>query len=188
MFRPASPDWRPAVAALACLALLLGSDPAPGGELQAFPQPIAAPALALPDLKGAAHRLQDLRGRVVVVNFWATWCPPCVEELPGMRRLAERMKDRRFELLAVNAGEGKGRIFEFFKAIGPASFPVLLDTARKAYDRWEVQVLPTSYLVDAKGDVRYRVVGALDWDGTEALDAIEGLLAEGETPQRSVSR
>jgi len=105
-----------------------------------------------------------------------------------MRRLAERLKGRSFDLLAVNAGEGKRRIFQFLGVIGPVEFPVLLDATRKAYDGWSVQVLPTSYLVDGEGRVRYGVVGALEWGGEEALGAIQGLLSERDHAVRSLGR
>jgi thiol-disulfide isomerase/thioredoxin len=180
--------WHAAPVLLTLALALLANGLATAGELTELPRPIPAPALELEDLAGRVHRLEDYRGQVVLVNFWATWCPPCVAELPGMRRLAERMAERPFALLAVNAGEGKGRIYKFLGVIGRVEFPVLLDGSRRAYDRWEVQVLPTSYLVDPQGSVRYRVVGAAEWDGSEALEAIEGLLTEQQDALRPVGR
>ncbi|MCK7496923.1 MAG: TlpA family protein disulfide reductase [Comamonadaceae bacterium] len=87
----------------------------------------ATPELKLKDVEGRFHDLREYRGKVVLVNFWATWCEPCRDELPSMMRLRQRFAGRPFEVLAVDAGEGEARVKEFLQKM-PLSFPVLLDT------------------------------------------------------------
>lgn len=133
------------------------------------------PALTLNDLSGRAHAIADYRGRVVLVNFWATWCEPCRAEMVSMQRLQERLAGRPFTVLLVNYGEARMRVGEFVKreALG---FPVLLDPNQDASRAWRVRVLPSSFLVDAEGRVRYTVIGEMDWASQESVDAVQTLL------------
>ncbi len=156
------------------------------GELRMLAQPVDAPSLSLPDMRDQTHTLTDYRGRVVLVNFWASWCPPCVIELPGLQRLAERIGKDDFALLAVNVGENKHRAR---RALTMTAFEqtVLLDTRSEAYDRWGASVFPTSYLIDKTGRIRLEAVGPLDWEGDEAVTAIEALIAEAPLPAATTS-
>ncbi|HZN49218.1 MAG TPA: TlpA disulfide reductase family protein [Methylomirabilota bacterium] len=133
------------------------------------------PSLALNDLPGRAHAIADYRGRVVLVNFWATWCEPCRAEMASMQRLQERLAGRPFTVLLVNYGEARMRVGEFVKreALG---FSVLLDPNQDASRAWRVRVLPSSFLVDAEGRVRYTVVGEMDWASQESVDTVQTLL------------
>jgi len=105
------------------------------------------PTLALKDLSGRAHTLADYRGKVVLVNFWATWCEPCREELPSMRALRERLAGRPFEVLAVNYGESASRVREFLER-ERLDFVTLLDPNQDAARAWRVRVLPGSLASD----------------------------------------
>ncbi len=156
------------------------------GELRMLAQPVDAPSLSLPDMRDQTHALTDYRDRVVLVNFWASWCPPCVIELPGLQRLAERLGKDDFALLAVNVGENKHRAR---RALTMTAFEqtVLLDTRSEAYDRWGASVFPTSYLIDKTGRIRFEAVGPLDWEGGEAVTAIEALIAEEPLPAAATS-
>ncbi|HEX5092327.1 MAG TPA: TlpA disulfide reductase family protein [Burkholderiales bacterium] len=140
------------------------------------------PGLRLQDLHGREHRLADYRGRVVLVNFWATWCAPCREEMPSIGRLRRSLAGQPFEVLAVNVGEPASRI-EKFRAQVPMDFPVLLDADTAAARAWKARFLPASYLVDADGRVRYTVYGALDWAGPAARAKVLELL--GRAPRRA---
>lgn len=133
------------------------------------------PPLALNDLTGRPHTLADYRGKVVLVNFWATWCDPCIEEMPSMQKLKERFADLPFEVLAVNYGESEAKVSGFVKRLA-VTFRVLLDPNREAPRAWRVRVLPTSFLIGTDGQVRYSVVGEADWAGDDAANIVRGLL------------
>ena len=133
------------------------------------------PALELQDAAGAPHRLADYRGSVVLVNFWATWCEPCSEEMPSMERLRAALQGKRFVVLAVNVGEGAraARAFGEQMALG---FPLLLDGDTKTARAWGARLLPASFVVGPGGDIRYSYLGAIDWNRDDVRAAIEGLL------------
>jgi len=135
----------------------------------------ATPPLELADLQGAKHKLADYRGKVVLVNFWATWCVPCREEMPSIERLRASLEGRPFVVLAVNLAEPESRIRKFLEAT-PVGFPVLLDRDTQASKAWQARLLPVTYIVGPDGAIRYRYVGELDWSGPEARKAILGLL------------
>jgi thiol-disulfide isomerase/thioredoxin len=161
-------------------AYLLGAE-ALAGELTPSPEPTLAPAFTLEDLKGQRHRLEDYRGKVIVVNFWATWCPPCIAELPSMQRLAERMADEPFEILAVNVQESPFRVWNFMKVVD-VRLTVLLDEKRKTFEAWGGRIFPTSYLLDEAGNIRYVAYGPLEWDSEEVLARLDELLHPDDGP------
>jgi len=140
------------------------------------------PELRLQDLGGREHRLADYRGKVVLVNFWATWCAPCRDEMPSIGRLRQSLEGRPFEVLAVNLGEPVSRI-EKFRTQVPMDFPVLLDPDTATARAWKARFLPATYLVDANGRVRYAHYGGLDWAGPEARAKVLELL--GRVPRRA---
>ena len=133
------------------------------------------PALELSDADGKVHRLSDYRGKVVLVNFWATWCAPCREEMPSMEALRANMEKRPFVVLAVNVGEG-GRVARGFADSLSLHFPVLLDRDTKTTKAWGARILPASFVVAPDGKIRYSYGGAIDWNTAEARSAIEGLM------------
>jgi len=135
----------------------------------------ATPALALEDLSGKAHRLADYKGKVVLVNFWATWCEPCRAEMPSMDQLRRSLAGRPFEVLAVNLAEPRARI-EKFTAAGKLGFPILLDREAAASRDWRARVLPASYLVGRDGRIRYSAFGDVDWMGEGARGKVLELL------------
>lgn len=140
-------------------------------------KPRPAPELNLPTLDGGRVNLADLRGRVVLVNFWAVWCPPCRKEMPSMERLSKTMAQRPFTILAANAGETPEQIRPFLNEV-PLTFPILLDKDGERMKAWRVFVLPTSFLIDKQGQIRYSLSGHAEWDAPEAVAVIERLLAE----------
>lgn len=137
------------------------------------PQP---PALALVDLAGAPRTLADYRGKVVLVNFWASWCPPCVHEMPSMQRLREKLASRSFEVLAVNMAETDAEVQAFLREKVNVNFPILMDRDGAALRAWKVFVFPTSFVLDAHGQIRLGVFGEIDWEAPEVVRAIEALL------------
>ena len=135
----------------------------------------ATPRLELADLDGKQHRLADYRGSVVLVNFWATWCVPCRDEMPSIERLRASLEGRRFVVLAVNLAEPESRIRKFLEAV-PLGFPVLLDRDTQTTRAWQAKVLPATYIVGPDGAIRYRHIGELDWSKPQVRDAIVALL------------
>jgi len=135
----------------------------------------ATPPLVLRDLDGKQHRLQDYRGTVVLVNFWATWCDPCREEIPSMNSLRAALGAQPFAVLAVNLGEPEARIRRFMEKL-PMDFPVLLDADRSVAKAWQARLLPASYLGGPDGRLRYSVLGEVDWMAEPARSAIRDLL------------
>jgi thiol-disulfide isomerase/thioredoxin len=133
------------------------------------------PALDLPGLDGAEHRLRDYRGKVVLVNFWATWCTPCRAEMPSIERLRGALQDRPFAVLAVNVGESARVAREFAEKL-PVGFTVLLDSEMRATRAWGGRVLPASYVVGPDGAIRYSYVGDLDWSSAAVRASIEALM------------
>jgi thiol-disulfide isomerase/thioredoxin len=157
--------------------LLTLAQPGLAGELRKLaPQP--APPLELPDLKGVAQNLNAWQGQVVLLNFWASWCVPCVEEMPGIQRLAEQMRGRPFVVVGVNVGDPQRRAGHFATQL-KLDFPILLDTEGTTFKAWGGKGLPTSVLIDRSGALRYLGLGPLEWDGAEAVTAVEALLGEG---------
>jgi peroxiredoxin len=135
----------------------------------------ATPPLELSDIKGARHRLADYRGKVVLVNFWATWCVPCRDEMPSIERLRASLDSRRFAVLAVNLAEPESRIQKFLDAV-PLGFPVLLDRDAKIARAWQAKLLPATYIVGPDGSIRYRHLGELDWSKPEIRAQIARLM------------
>ena len=135
----------------------------------------ATPAFALSDLEGRPHRLADYRGKVVLINFWATWCEPCREEMPSMNRLRASLAGRPFEVLAVNLAESEPRIRRFMEQV-PLDFPVLLDRDSSAAKAWKARLLPASFLVGPDGRIAYSQVGELDWSKQDITQLVTRLL------------
>lgn len=159
--------------------LLLGSTWAVAAPLA--PQALA-PDFTLRTLDGKNLRLGEQRGRVVLVNFWATWCPSCIREMPELKRLADTFAGEAFELLTVNVGESKYKVWKFVRLVD-FGLPVLLDSHKTVFSTWGMKVLPTSFLLDRNGRIRYRVQAAPQWDSEETLSVIRKLLQEQETTQ-----
>ncbi len=145
---------------------------------------LEAPAMQAVDLQGQTRSLADYRGRVVLLNFWATWCPPCRREMPSMERLRRSMAGRPLEILAVDSAETPEDVRAFLKTLA-LGFPILLDPDGQNTRRWKVYALPTTFLLDGEGRIRYVLRGGAEWDEGEALQAIETLLAEiGQAAER----
>jgi thiol-disulfide isomerase/thioredoxin len=135
----------------------------------------AAPPLDLKDTSGNRHRLADYRGKVVLVNFWATWCEPCREELPSIERLRAALAGKPFAVLAVQMG-GSPRTARDIAAELGLRFPLLFDGDSTATSAWKVNVLPTSFLVAPDGRVALSHVGEVDWSSAEWRRKVESLL------------
>ena len=167
---------------LACAVLLgLGA----GADAQAAGPRLAPSSLELRNLTGTRYSLADYRGQVVMVNFWGTWCPPCVEELPALARLAATLQDRPFVMLGVTVKEEPADVRRFLERT-PVAFPTLLDPDGREFQRWRVQVFPTTFLIGADGRVHEEMVGPRNWDDPYFRGFVEALLPDrpGESPAR----
>ena len=135
-----------------------------------------APDFTVTGLAGERISLHDFRGRVVFLNFWATWCPPCKKEMPSMERLYRRYRDRGFVILAVSIDTGdKADVAAFVKAHG-LTFPIGLDPTLEVANRYTVRALPSSFLVGKDSEMIAVALGPRDWDGAAAHALIEALL------------
>jgi len=122
-----------------------------------------APEFRLQAMDGSLINLSDFRGKVVMVHFWATWCPPCVEELPLLDRLYRTVVDKDFQLLAVSVDEGGAPAVAAFLKKNGLTLPVLLDPDRMIAGLYGTYKFPETYIVDRQGVVRYKVIGPRDW-------------------------
>jgi len=169
------------VRSLALCGVLLGAGAAHCGELKPWSGG-ATPALSLRDTAGQTQDLAAYRGKVVLVNFWATWCEPCREEMPSMQVLRRRLAGKPFEVLTVNLMESEEKIAAFRES-ARIELPVLMDRDGAAAKRWKVRMLPISFLVDRRGAIRYQLVGEADWTGPDITSAIERLLGSDKMNQ-----
>jgi thiol-disulfide isomerase/thioredoxin len=159
---------------LALCGLVLGAGAAHGGELTPWSGG-ATPSLSLKDTAGNTHDLAAYRGKVVLVNFWATWCEPCREEMPSMQALRRRLAGKPFEVLAVNLMESEEKIAAFRKS-SRIDLPILIDRDGSAANRWQVRMLPISFVIDRSGAIRYQLVGEANWTGPKVAPVIARLL------------
>lgn len=119
-----------------------------------------APEITLKDLQGQEVRLSDLRGKIVLLNFWATWCKPCKEEMPAMQASHDKLRGQGFVVLAVNELEDTEKVIEHVRSHGH-TFPVVMDHDNRVANRYGVVGLPASFLVDRQGIVREQIIGSL---------------------------
>lgn len=155
---------------------LLAADPVLSTTLTAL-EPVEAPDFTLQDMDGESHTLSELRGNYVLVNFWATWCPPCRKEMPSMEYLHKKYRDRPFRVLAVNQWEDPDHVFSYMGelAVFP-SFPILFDPKSTVSEHYGVRGLPTSFIVDPEGRLVYRAIGGREFDHPEVTGLIDRLL------------
>jgi peroxiredoxin len=137
-----------------------------------------APDFTLKDLAGKEVKLSSLRGKLVVLNFWATWCPPCREEIPSMMRLNQAMAGKPFQMLAVSEDAGgKAAIEEYFKKSG-TTLPALLDTEQAIGQRYGLTGVPETFVIDPKGVILKKIVGAMDWSDPGVIAFLDGALKQ----------
>lgn len=146
-------------------------------NIEKFDKRIAAADFTLKDFHGNSVSLRDLRGKVVFLNFWATWCPPCKLEMPRMKELQREFSHAGLVILAVNYREGSEEIKTFYKE-HDLTFPALLDSEGKAFDLYQVWSLPTTYLIDRRGAIVGKVIGYRDWHSEQARAFFRNLLED----------
>ncbi len=135
-----------------------------------------APAFTLHDLSGKKVSLADYRGKVVIVNFWASWCVPCRREMPPLQRAYENLGPKGLVVLAISVDPSEAAVRSYVKTAS-LTFPVLLDPHKDAYfDAYGVLVLPTSFVIDRKGNIAQRLLGEVDWDSPDMKQVLSDLL------------
>ncbi|UCB51321.1 MAG: TlpA family protein disulfide reductase [Deltaproteobacteria bacterium] len=135
-----------------------------------------APDFTFPDLDGRQVSLSDFRGKVVLVNIWATWCPPCRDEMPSMQKLYERFKGEHFEILAVSIdADGREAVAPFMQQMN-LTFPALLDPEGKIRSLYAITGVPESFIIDKNGILVQRVIGPLDWATPKLFNFFKNLL------------
>jgi peroxiredoxin len=159
--------WRPRAAPLAAANPLLLDTPKSPVQALDFMGITAA---------GKPIRLSDLRGHVVLLNFWATWCVPCLEEMPAMDRLNRLLQGKKFRILAINLQETAEQVQQFAKS-NRFSFDLVLDPAGEISHHYGVLRIPVSYIVEQKGYIIRRAVGSRAWDSKESVAFFTGLLS-----------
>ena len=153
-----------------------GPDPFKALELIRPSRVQAAKEFTVPTPDRKSLRLSDSRGKVALLNFWATWCPPCLEEMPAMERLYQRYKEKGLVVVALSVdAEGAPVVTQFVKE-HKLSFPVGLDPKMAVAERYGVRALPSTFLVDRNGNLAALAIGPREWDGKSAHELIELLL------------
>ncbi|NCF83206.1 MAG: redoxin domain-containing protein [Proteobacteria bacterium] len=164
---------------LAGLTCLPAATQGPGDGFSVTYKSPAAPQLRLKSLDGGEYDLSTVKGRVVVVSFWATWCPPCIEELPTMQKLWEETRDQGLDVLAVNVGEPADRIRQFLHEFEPElTFPILRDPDGEAFQAWGVLGLPKTYVVNKRGQVIYEAEGGRNMNSEHIRERLRALINE----------
>ena len=166
----------PVTRAVALACVLLHSGATGAAELKPWTGG-KTPGLVLKDSQGATHTLADYRGKVVLINFWATWCEPCRDEMPSMQQLKHKLAGRPFEVLAINLAESETKVNDFLRRL-PLDFTILLDRNGAARRDWKIKVLPTSFVIAPDGTTRYSVVGEIDWDDETAARPLLRLVSQ----------
>ncbi|MBI3019189.1 MAG: TlpA family protein disulfide reductase [Deltaproteobacteria bacterium] len=145
-----------------------------------FPNPVLktgtlAPDLEITDIEGKTHKLSEYRGKVVLLNFWATWCPPCLAEMPSLEAAYTKLRDQGFEVLAINLDEQPKTVHKLIQE-HKLSFKIFLDPQGKAAHAYLVYGLPYTIVLDREGKIQYKGFGGHEWDQGKELEKLKALL------------
>jgi len=169
-----------------CTCTAKAQSAAPSGTAKAFDEAglrllsrkVAPRDFTLSLLEGETRSLSSYKGKVVFLNFWATWCGPCRIEMPSMETLYKKFRDKGLEILAVSSREDQATVRSFFNNEG-FSFPALLDLDGRVSANYGIQAIPTTFLIDRDGMIILRLVGSIDWNNPKIHAALESLLING---------
>jgi thiol-disulfide isomerase/thioredoxin len=159
-----------------------GLTPGQAKALEALGLTVFSEAKAVPDftaamIGGGKQSLSSLKGRLVLLNFWATWCPPCRQEMPSIQRLSDRMKGRNFAVLAVDVSEGEKTVRDFLTKNG-FSYPVALDENGSISGNFVGRGIPTTYLIGRDGKAIAGIIGSREWDTVEVSKILDDLVGK----------
>ena len=145
-------------------------------KLTAVNKTVQAPELRLYNMDEEVIDIKDLKGKVVVINFWATWCPPCRREMGSLERLYQAVKDKNVEVLAVNIGEDMDTVFSFMGTVEPSpEFQIIFDPDAMSMNDWKVRGLPTTYIISPDGSIAYSAIGGREFDHPDIREKIINL-------------
>ena len=144
-------------------------------QLKSFQGKVTPIAITLHNTNGNTVIRKNYKGKVTIINFWATWCPPCIEEIPSLNRLKNKMQGLPFELISINYAEDKDTITQFMQRV-QVDFPVLLDQRGEFAKQWKVISYPSTFVIDADGKIRYGVNAAIEWDRPEIINKLKSLM------------
>ncbi|HEX5637851.1 MAG: TlpA family protein disulfide reductase [Gammaproteobacteria bacterium] len=143
-------------------------------ELQPYTASAATPALKLRDMNNKEHDLNQYKGQIVLVQFWATYCTPCRKEMPSMNKMMTKMGKTPFKILAVNMGETEDEVKTFVNEVKPA-FTILMDPAGNSIADWRVFAAPSNFIIGPDGKIRYTLFGGVEWDSEELIAKLQAL-------------
>ncbi|KXJ56655.1 MAG: thiol-disulfide isomerase/thioredoxin [Neptuniibacter pectenicola] len=133
--------------------------------------------LELQNTDNEAVDLSAYKGKILLLNFWATWCPPCVKEMPSMQRLRNHFSEQPFEIIAINIGESSTAVSSFLLELDTElTFPILLDEEGKSYQVFGIRGLPMTLLLDKQGELLSRTLGGKDWDSAASIQLVQAAL------------
>ena len=136
--------------------------------------PWKAPEIGLTDIDGAQHTLIKYQGRLLIINFWGTWCQPCRKEMPALQRAYEQLKKENISIIAIAVGDSSSDVIQY-RNKNPVDFALLADKDSVLSTRWPIPALPTTYLINQKSEVIIRVIGDYEWDNPKLLEEIKAL-------------
>lgn len=161
------------ITACCCLFLVTACGPPPNKAVVGQP----APDFTLQDTNGKSWNLSELKGKVVFVNFWATWCGPCVEEMPSMQKVNAFMPTNQFVMLTILSNDQPSLADAFIARIG-ATFPVLVDPNNQVAAAYGLTGVPETYIIDKQGVLREKFIGGVRWDGPQAMQMLTTYVAQ----------
>lgn len=150
-------------------------------QLKRYRGTVTPRAFSLQDANGKDFRIEDFKGRVTLVNFWATWCGPCVEEIPSLNRLKQAMRNKPFQLISINYAEPPSRVHDFMKKVA-VDFPVLMDVDGRLTGEWKVVAYPSTFVIGPDGAIQYGVNAAIHWDTEDVIQQLTQLLSTTQSP------
>lgn len=159
------------------ISAVVAEPPPLGHKMSPVKATPVASNFTLPDIDGNPHSMSELKGKVVMLNFWASWCPPCVREMPSMERLYAKYKDKDFVVVGVNQWEDEDTVFEFIGRLDlEPTFPILLDRESRVSEQYSVKGLPTTFLINKDGNIQYRAMGGREFDHPAVGKLIDDML------------
>ena len=148
-------------------------------QLRPYTGVVTPRPIRLHDVSGKLFDIKDYHGKVTIINFWASWCPPCVEEIPSLNRLTQAMQDKPFQLISINYAETAEKIRDFLTKVN-VDFPVLLDPGGRLTGQWKVLAFPSTFVIGPDGNIQFGVNAGIHWDTDEVTQQLKALLPNRE--------